>query len=820
MYRGWIAEISAFDHNVTVTAGIYRQARSGLSIPSHGELTAAVARIARQLSELAFGRRRPAAGAEEAERLLSVVLLAMVARRGLRPPAPLAPAAVSFLERLAAPATLLLDDSAFAAKLTGPAARSDWLAEAPALVPRLIDVFKQPQAQALLDDPLFPGWLYQALTRQPRARLTGVPSGASPQSATSGHVRPSALPALTRWFTPRWIADFLVEETLGSFLARRASGDRCPTFFDPACGAGHILVPALRRLAKQLMVDCVVPPAEALSAVLADRLFGADIDARVVELAGFALYLTARDLAPPVDLPLPRLFHFGSQSGNDDRTTALGSLWLGVDCTSQDVFVAGPRGVQNLSASGLDRTYSIVVTNPPFLGHRLIPPAVSDFLKNHYSAGRFDLYAAFLSLCLRLLENGGHTGIICQQSFMSITRYRHLREELLGACQITGLIQLGPGVFGPGTGEKTNNAIIIAAKTGPGPEAPPATDCWRILDRQDKEEAESNGIRSLPAQKMQVKDVAIISGAPLSFWCPPQIAGLFERYPPLESEESGVLCTNGLFTCNNHLFVRPHQDVPAEESGQWVPYDKGGGHKWYRTTPLMLRWQGDGRAIRDYRRRQGQSACLPGERFYFQQGVTYSYIGTRGFRARLLSPGSVFDIASSAVFSQRLDLNYVLAFLNSSLARFLLGVLNPTVNFQIGDLRKLPFKLPGQELERSLAAAAGQAVALARELDALDPASPLYGGPALLRYGSPEPGDSGLKNAYRELTRRLSEINESEVRIQALIDSLIFELYEIDARTQELICADPWVTRSQKPLATIPSFKACLHELERSRLPA
>ena len=103
-----------------------------------------------------------------------------------------------------------------------------------------------------------------------------------------------------------------------------------------------------------------------------------------------------------------------------------------------------------------------------------------------------------------------------------------------------------------------------------------------------------------------------------------------------------------------------------------------------------------------------------GERFYFRQGITYSYIGTKGFKARLLSPGSVFDIASSALFSDEIDLSYMLGFLNSSLIRFILGTLNPTVNFQIGDLRRIPMRKPSHDTEREVAALAMEAVDLAR----------------------------------------------------------------------------------------------------------
>ncbi|HEY9869799.1 MAG TPA: hypothetical protein V6D08_11585, partial [Candidatus Obscuribacterales bacterium] len=326
----------------------------------------------------------------------------------------------------------------------------------------------------------------------------------------------------------------------------------------------------------------------------------------------------------------------------------------------------------------------------------------------------------------------------------------------------------------------------------------------------DKARAERDGIAALPAVRAPQSQLATISGARLSFWCPPEVSALFQRHPPLESSDTGITLTNGLFTCNNAKFVKRHWEVTDEERPDFVPYDKGGGHKWYRTTPYMLYWGGDGSAIRDYRAGRGQSRRLPGEQFYFCNGVTYSYIGTRGFRARLLSPGAAFDIASSAAFSKTLDPLYLLGFLNSSTARFLLGVLNPTINFQIGDLRRLPFAMPDAQTGQAIIREAAAAVELAREVDSWDPCSPRFQGPVLLRLN----GDGDERAAYQRFQEQAEQINRQEAEIQRTIDEIVFELYEISRRDRAVIDADPWVARERKPLVRPRTFQQCLKDLE------
>src|SRR5215470_13985113 len=144
----------------------------------------------------------------------------------------------------------------------------------------------------------------------------------------------------------------------------------------------------------------------------------------------------------------------------------------------------------------------------------------------------------------------------------------------------------------------------------------------------------------------------------------------------------------------------------------------------------MVLWQGHGDQIRRYRKERGQSVSLPGEDFYFKPGVTYSYIGTRGFKARLLSPGSVFDIASSAVFSRQEDHLYLVGFLNSALVRYIMSILNPTINFQIGDLRRIPFRKPSEKIRLRIRALSKEAVEMAKTVESFDRSSPMFMGSA------------------------------------------------------------------------------------------
>ena len=98
-----------------------------------------------------------------------------------------------------------------------------------------------------------------------------------------------------------------------------------------------------------------------------------------------------------------------------------------------------------------------------------------------------------------------------------------------------------------------------------------------------------------------------------------------------------------------------------------------------------------GAEISQYRVQSGQSASFPGQDFYFHDSVSWSLVSSAKFGVRYYPTGFVFDIAGSSVFPNSEEkLGYLLGFLASEVAFSCLKLTNPTINFQAGDVRKLP----------------------------------------------------------------------------------------------------------------------------------
>ncbi|BBR09397.1 BREX-1 system adenine-specific DNA-methyltransferase PglX [Aeromonas caviae] len=163
------------------------------------------------------------------------------------------------------------------------------------------------------------GWLYQFYILDEKERVD--------QKVKAGNVvNSSEIPAKTQLFTPNWIVQYLVQNSIGRHWLQTypdsglqqampyyvAPGEQ-PTevmsalaaitpasiepesikVLDPACGSGHILVEAYNLLYR-IYEERGYRSREIPELILKHNLFGLDIDDRAAQLAGFALLMRAR----------------------------------------------------------------------------------------------------------------------------------------------------------------------------------------------------------------------------------------------------------------------------------------------------------------------------------------------------------------------------------------------------------------------------------------------------------------------------------------------------------------------------------------------
>ena len=147
------------------------------------------------------------------------------------------------------------------------------------------------------------GWLYQYYITEPNQRIVGM---------NKGTVAKEDLAFATQLFTPKWIVQYMVQNSLGKmwhdanneapfvkdweyYLWSQKHSSQLPDdvspekikVLDPACGSGHILVYAFDILYDiYLSQGYLAKDIPAL--ILKNNLFGLDIDRRAVQLARLA----------------------------------------------------------------------------------------------------------------------------------------------------------------------------------------------------------------------------------------------------------------------------------------------------------------------------------------------------------------------------------------------------------------------------------------------------------------------------------------------------------------------------------------------------
>ena len=76
--------------------------------------------------------------------------------------------------------------------------------------------------------------------------------------------------------------------------------------------------------------------------------------------------------------------------------------------------------------------------------------------------------------------------------------------------------------------------------------------------------------------------------------------------------------------------------------------------------------------------------------YIFLPNVNWGAITSSEFSSRISLGGELFDAGGSSGFSKNVKLEFVLGFLNSKISTLFLKTLNPTLNFQAGNVADLP----------------------------------------------------------------------------------------------------------------------------------
>jgi hypothetical protein len=355
-----------------------------------------------------------------------------------------------------------------------------------------------------------------------------------------------------------------------------------------------------------------------------------------------------------------------------------------------------------------EETYDLVVGNPPYQATSRMVDA--KYVAAKYPRGKADLYAAFIERGLELARPGGYSALLTMRGWMFLAQFQEMREHALRCFDLRSLGDVDRGAF-----EDVPNEVLAAAMSVFRKSA--RVDCGSVAvqptpladksyDRERTKRKRAAVLVQAARFEFHTRDFEAIEGMPLVYWWDDATHARYASAPKLGTISP---VRQGLGTRNDVRFLRKAWELKNSSlckirfeslpsASEWVPNIKGAeGRVWIEPLVDAVLWRFNGLQIRtwiDEYRKRAPGQYIKNERYYFEQGVAFVMIGadfsTRAHRFR-----SIFGEKGSSVFPVPESVASTLCSMNSSFARYVLGSLNPTICFQVGDVVRLPVEAIG-----------------------------------------------------------------------------------------------------------------------------
>ncbi|WP_373510956.1 BREX-6 system adenine-specific DNA-methyltransferase PglX [Thiocapsa sp.] len=348
---------------------------------------------------------------------------------------------------------------------------------------------------------------------------------------------------------------------------------------------------------------------------------------------------------------------------------------------------AGVRFVRMLR----EGQYDLVFGNPPYQGTSKMADA--DYVKRHYPLGKADLYAVFLIRGLQLAREGGTSALLTMRNWMFTKQYAELRVWLLEHFDLRALGDFDRGAFEEVLDEVVSVVVSVLRKVPPLHEVSiaiqptPMNDRSRDSVRTRRKRAAT--ICSEGFSNFEVRSMEELEDRPLIYWWPLSKISEYAALPTI-----GQCCPAkaGLQTANDTRFLRRPWEInycAIARNKVWAPYLKGAENRnWIEPLSFCIRWVQNGIDIKVAEVNGKQAARPQNEAFFFRPGIAINTTGS-SFGARLHRHPGIFGDKGRSLFPGE-NRHSILCALNSSRFREDMESLNPTIDFTVGDVNRLP----------------------------------------------------------------------------------------------------------------------------------
>jgi Eco57I restriction-modification methylase len=336
-------------------------------------------------------------------------------------------------------------------------------------------------------------------------------------------------------------------------------------------------------------------------------------------------------------------------------------------------------------------SYDLVVGNPPYQGASKMQD--DEYLKGHYPKGKADLFAAFLERGLQLLKVGGSSAMITMRNWMFIQQFSELREWLIGENDLRLLGDVSWGAFSSMKDNPVTMSIIFNSlpSVSKSVAISPTDLNERVRSLEEIRKKIAGLLCGSERFEFQCDRFSAIKEKPIIYWWDDKFVEFYINTPKIEDTCS---VKEGLSTANNIRFIRKvwesntfdiqiSSDRIINLTEKWCPYLKGAaGKSWIDPLEYILNWQARGLGVK-----VSSASAVRNENYHFQKGISFATTGAN-FSARIHRYSSIYDAKGRSVFTNMPEL--VLCSMNSTFSKNVMSALNPTIDFAVGDVIRLP----------------------------------------------------------------------------------------------------------------------------------
>jgi len=473
----------------------------------------------------------------------------------------------------------------------------------------------------------------------------------------------------------------------------------------------------------------------------------------------------------------------------------------------------------------LTTEYDVATANPPYTDSGDFGAQLKNFIEDNYKKPykfHTNLYATFVKRCYDFTGKTGLVAMVHPPTFMYIKTFEDVRKFMIDNTHINIFVEWGYlGMFNPSA--RVDSALYILEKNNNQEKDSVFIKLNHLYETKrydalfeayekflagDTDEL----LYTVPQSKLQ-----IIKSSPFIYWISDEFREKFGK----QTFEKVAPAKPGLQTGNNERFLRFWWEIEKSsisenytcDKKKWVFYAKGGSFKkWSGNLWLVVNWENDGHEIKNLVGPNGRPKSRPQNRqFYFKEGITYTYSGSKGPSFRLLPRNSIFDVSGSSLFGLAFEnTKYLLGFINSKLAYYILRCLNPTVSTQAGDINRVPFEKPLAVAEEMVSKMVSQNIDISNWLLSHFIIEPNFKiSPISLGKGNLHMAIKGFLNSENHLLTQIA-VNA------AIIDPIIIQSLDLSAEDKRMVYMREGVSIGSLPVCA-EARNAYLAETEATR---